>query len=110
MPRIDNRERAAAILAELRARRPRLTDTWTDLQRAAFTDPARLVAILCSRRAGKTYAGNSAMLDQAASTEGGRFLYINSTMAEARQLAWIGNRGDGMMSLARKHNMRCRIN
>jgi hypothetical protein len=35
-------------------------------------------------------------------TEHGRFLYINETRAEAKRLAWIGARGDGMATMVRR--------
>lgn len=63
--------------------------------------PKSLRASLCSRRAGKTRGGNESDLELASQTQDGRFLYVNETRAEAKRLAWIGARGDGMASMVR---------
>lgn len=78
--------------------------------RAAFSDPSQLVAALCSRRAGKTTEGNVSMLELAAHTKHGRFIYINETRNEVKRLAWHGAKRDGMKSLAEEHKLNCRIN
>lgn len=71
-------------------------------QRAAWGDTSRLVAILCSRRAGKTKGGCEEMVVEAATTPGGRFLYINSTADECERIAWHGLKNDGMAALAQR--------
>lgn len=80
----------------------RLTEEWTAEQRAAFTDKSELLAILTGRRAGKTSAGNVAMLLEAAQTRDGKFLYVNETKDEAKQLAWDGQRRDGMAAICER--------
>lgn len=71
-------------------------------QRAAWSDDATLVAILCGRRSGKTKGGCEQMVVEAATTPGGRFLYLNSTREECLNLAWHGLRLDGMASLVQR--------
>ena len=71
-------------------------------QLAAFSDPAQLVAVLCSRRAGKTTGGNHDFLYRAARQPHGRFLYVNETRAECKRLAWHGSKADGMFWLAQQ--------
>lgn len=81
----------------------RLADEyWTPKQRAATEDDSDLVAVLGSRRAGKTSLWNLEFLIEAASTPDGRFLYVNETSDECRQLAWEGQRRDGMASLVER--------
>lgn len=87
-----------------------LTNEWFPEQRAFYTDKNRLIAALCGRRAGKTRGGCLAMLLSAATTQGGRFLYLNSTRAECQKLAWYGLRSDGMYSLAMKLRLPVDIN
>lgn len=104
------------LLAEFRARREavdvgdQLVEEWFQEQRTFYQDTAMLVAALCSRRAGKTRAGNRHLLRQAMTTPRGRFLYINSTLGEAKRLAWHGARGDGMATLVEHGKLPARIN
>jgi hypothetical protein len=63
------------------------------------------VASICSRRAGKTRGGNRHFVRRASTTQHGRFLYLNTTRPEARKLAWVGARGDGMKSLVERYQM-----
>lgn len=106
-----DRERAERLLAERRARSKRsaladdFTAEWFPDQRAFYEDPARLVAAICGRRAGKTRGGNRHFVKQASQTTHGRFLYLNSTLDEARKLAWVGARGDGMKSLVERYKL-----
>lgn len=81
------------------------TSEWFPEQRAFYEDLARLVAAICGRRAGKTRGGNRHFVRQAMRTQHGRFLYLNSTRLEARKLAWIGARGDGMKSLVERYKL-----
>lgn len=83
----------------------KLVEEWFPEQRAFYDDPGRLLAALCSRRAGKTRAGNRHFLRQASTTPHGRFLYVNSTLGEAKRLAWHGARGDGMASLVERQKL-----
>lgn len=89
-----------------RVDRARITDDftseWFAEQRAFYEDPSQLVAAICGRRAGKTRGGNRHFVKQASTTTHGRFLYLNETRAEARRLAWIGARGDGMASIVQR--------
>lgn len=106
-----DRARAAELLARRRARAVSLqiaddfTAEWFAEQRAFYDDPARLTAALCGRRAGKTRGGNRDFVRDAMRTQNGRFLYLNSTRQEARKLAWVGARGDGMKSLVERHKL-----
>lgn len=81
------------------------TSEWFAEQRAFYDDEARLVAALCGRRAGKTRGGNRHFVRRAMTTQHGRYLYLNSTRDEARKLAWIGARADGMRSLVDKYKL-----
>lgn len=94
------KERRRRALAEKVA--GELVAEWFPEQRACFEDPSRLVAALCSRRAGKTRAGNRHLLRSAMRTPHGRFLYVNSTLGEAKRLAWYGARADGMATMAER--------
>lgn len=106
-----DRERAERILAARRAKKSStrladdFTEEWFPEQRRFYEDPARLVAAICGRRAGKTRGGNRHFVRQAMRTPHGRFLYLNTTRAEARKLAWIGARGDGMKSLCDRYKL-----
>jgi hypothetical protein len=106
-----DRDRAARLLAERKLRQERgkvsddFTVEWFPEQRAFYEDSARLTAAVCGRRAGKTRGGNRDFVRDAMRTKHGRFLYLNSTRAEARKLAWIGARGDGMKSLVERHKL-----
>lgn len=94
------KERRRRVLAEKVA--AELVSEWFPEQKACFDDPGQLVAALCSRRAGKTRAGNKHLLREASTTPHGRYLYVNSTLGEAKRLAWYGARGDGMASLVER--------
>jgi hypothetical protein len=75
-------ERWAAVAAAIRA-------TLYDKQRAAFVEEqARRVAMLCTRRAGKTFGGIREMVAFALGKAKSRQLYINETRDEAKALAW----------------------
>lgn len=104
----DSEERAKLIAlhrARTLAASTSLTSHHFCEQREFYTSKKRLRAALDSRRAGKTRGGNESDLELASKTKHGRFLYINETRAEAKRLAWIGARGDGMASLVRSHNL-----
>ncbi|HEY0194870.1 MAG TPA: hypothetical protein VGC42_27345 [Kofleriaceae bacterium] len=106
-----DRERAEQLLRARAARRHRsaltndFTAEWFPDQRRFYEDPGRLVAAICGRRAGKTRGGNRHFVKAASQTTHGRFLYLNSTRLEARKLAWIGARGDGMKSLCERYKL-----
>lgn len=106
-----DRAHAEALLAARRGRSERgkiaddFTSEWFQEQRAFYEDPSQLVAAICGRRAGKTRGGNRHFVKQASTTTHGRFLYLNETRAEARRLAWIGARGDGMASIVQRLKM-----
>jgi hypothetical protein len=68
-------------------------------QRSAWGADSQLVAILCGRRSGKTKGGCEQMVIEAATSPGGRFLYLNSTHEECEKLAWYGLKNDGMAAL-----------
>lgn len=106
-------ERALEILARHRAERTaerrELTAEHFAEQHAFNTDGARLAAACCGRRAGKTKGRNEAFLEAASTTRGGRFLLINETRGELHRLNWIGNRGDGIATLAERHQLPCRL-
>jgi len=104
----DARER---LLRARRARAQRsaicddFTAEWFAEQRSFYEDQARLVAAICGRRSGKTRGGNRHFVRSAMRTPHGRFLYLNSTIDEARKLAWVGARGDGMKSLIDRYEL-----
>jgi hypothetical protein len=108
---VRDTDRRRALLAQRRARRTiatggsDLTAGHFPAQRSFYASCARLKAALCSRRAGKTFGGNSAFLDKASKTRHGRLLYVNETRAECKRLAWYGNRGDGMAMLVEKFGL-----
>jgi len=82
-----------------------LTDHHFSEQAGFYRTTAQLAAAICSRRAGKTRGGNESDVELAQKTQHGRFLYINETRAEAKRLAWIGARGDGMASIVRQRRL-----
>lgn len=103
-----DRARARELVARMRMGSlwDRLTSGFSAPQLAFYGDTSSpLLAAVCGRRAGKTMGGNSAFVARAATTPGGRFLYINETRAEAKRLAWYGTHGDGMASVLIKHGM-----
>ncbi len=60
-----------------------------DKQMLAFVrEPARRVAMLCTRRAGKTFGGIRELVSFALENAKSRQLYINETRDEAKALAW----------------------
>lgn len=79
--------------AELQARWTKtaagIRGTLYDKQKAAFVDEkANRVAMLCTRRAGKTFGGIREMVAFAIENPRSRQLYINETRDEAKALAW----------------------
>ena len=106
-----DRARAEQLIAAKRAKAQRAATSddfcaeWFPEQRAFYDDPSRLVAGICGRRAGKTRGGNRHFVRSAMTTTHGRFLYLNSTRGEARKLAWVGARGDGMKSLCERYKL-----
>lgn len=111
-----DRDRRAQLIAARKARTSRaqigdeFTSEWFPEQRAFYDDPARLVAALCGRRAGKSRGGNRHFVRQASTTTHGRFLYLNATLGEARKIAWIGARGDGMKTLVERYKLPAVVN
>jgi hypothetical protein len=71
-------------------------------QATAWRSSARLKAILCSRRAGKTKGGCEEMVVEAATMPGGRYLYLNTTADECERIAWFGLKNDGMAAISQK--------
>lgn len=103
-----HRERLLQRRREVAAQRATVdgfTAEWFDAQRAFYDDDCRLLAALCGRRSGKTRGGNRHFVRQAMATPHGRYLYLNSTRTEARNLAWVGARGDGMKSLVERYKL-----
>lgn len=62
-------------------------------------DPARLVAVLGTRRASKSRSWIRRMLHDATTIKDGRVAYVNETMAECERIAWVGNGRDGILTL-----------
>jgi hypothetical protein len=82
-----------AVQAELAERyrdiATRIRATLYDKQTLAFVqERARRVAMLCTRRAGKTFGGIREMVAFALENAKARQLYINETRDEAKALAW----------------------
>jgi hypothetical protein len=82
-----------AVQAELAERyrdiATRIRATLYDKQLAAFVEEkARRVAMLCTRRAGKTFGGIREMVAMALELPKSRQLYINETRDECKALAW----------------------
>lgn len=94
-----------ANLAELRRRRPvKKDDFLSDLtaqQRAMVDDPAPLVAVLGTRRCGKSRSFIRKMIETARDQPGSTQFYINESRNECDRIAWTGNpaRGDGLKSI-----------
>lgn len=57
-------------------------------QRAFVLDRSRRKAALCSRRAGKTWAINAALLEKAEQKPGETVVYVGLTRATAKRLSW----------------------
>lgn len=91
----------AAVVAELRAGQEQHPK-----QRAAFRSAAQQVAILASRRAGKTSGG--AREDLACALERPKFrcTYCNSTKGEAEKLVWRSDTEDGWVDLLARYGTR----
>jgi hypothetical protein len=85
-----NEESVQAELAErYRDIATRIRATLYDKQTLAFVqERARRVAMLCTRRAGKTFGGIREMVAFALENAKARQLYINETRDEAKALAW----------------------
>lgn len=86
----EQEAKAQAVLGErYRDVAARIRATLYDKQQAAFVaEKARRVAMLCTRRAGKTFGGIREMVAFALENAKARQLYINETRAEAKALAW----------------------
>lgn len=104
---MDRRALIAARMAreERRSLLESFTAEWFGEQGAFYNDPARKVAGICGRRAGKSRGGNRHLVRQAMKTQHGRFLYLNSTRSEAHKIAWVGARGDGIKSLIERYKL-----
>lgn len=68
-------------------------------QQAALRTSARQVAILATRRAGKTSGMNAELMARALETPRYRATYCNATRAEAMGLAWESDTQDGWLDL-----------
>lgn len=99
------RDEARAIEEATEARRDKfhvaaeaaLSDL-TDQQLGFICDTSSLVAALCSRRAGKTFAIGRALAAFALVTPKSRQIYVNETWAEAKALLW-DEPDDGLLAL-----------
>ena len=67
--------------------------------RACIDDASPLVAICGTRRSGKSRSFLRKMAAFAATTEHARVIYLNETLSECENIAWIGNGRDGLLSL-----------
>jgi hypothetical protein len=67
--------------------------------RAAVDDPSDLVAVLGTRRSGKSRSFIRKMLEVAAQVEHARVFYLNETIAECDRIVWTGNGRDGLITL-----------
>lgn len=91
-------DEAAAIATMLRARfdaHPK--------QRAFWQSPAKRLAGLCTRRAGKSDGGVHEWLAKALTIPGWRAVYVNTTKKEARSIVWKNDLGMGWCDLIARH-------
>lgn len=81
-----------------------LLDGLIDAQRQLATTVRALVAVLCTRRAGKSRSAIRRLLRRALTVRGYRGVYVNTTKDECRAIAWVGVNGDGFKPLIDKLN------
>jgi len=69
-------------------------------------DPSRMKALLCTRRAGKSYAAGLMLLEAAYKNPGVSCLYVALTRASAKRIMWK----DVLKTIDREQGMKCRFN
>ena len=69
-------------------------------------DPARMKILLCTRRAGKSYAAGLMLLEAAYKNPGVSCLYVALTRASAKRIMWK----DVLKTIDREQGMQCRFN
>lgn len=75
-------------------------------QRACARDPARLKAVLCTRRAAKTFTWGLEALDDSYAWPTGNYLFLGLVREEARRIFW----GAVLKALNTKHGLGMRFN
>lgn len=65
----------------------------------ALRDPAPLIALFCTRRAGKSRSLVRLMAEVGTTIPDARVIYLNETRAECERIAWLGNGRDGLLTL-----------
>lgn len=89
--KLETTEQARALLAEVRRRtiaRPQFVDVNFPKQAAFQNDPARFKAMLCTRRAGKSYGIGNWLLDPLYSTPNVTSIYAALTRDSAKKIMW----------------------
>lgn len=69
-------------------------------------DPSRMKALLCTRRAGKSYAAGLMLLEAAYKNPGVSCLYVALTRASAKRIMWK----DVLKVIDREQGLQCRFN
>ena len=69
-------------------------------------DPSRMKALLCTRRAGKSYAAGLMLLEAAYKNPGVSCLYVALTRASAKRIMWK----DVLKAIDREQGLQCRFN
>lgn len=91
---------AGAVDAGLRERLDAMRSSVHPEAAAAFyEDKSPLVAVRGTRRSGKSRTGLRRLADDACTIPHARVIYVNETLAECENIAWIGNGRDGLLTL-----------
>ena len=89
-----------------RANLPSLLDGKFPAQESFISDPKRLKAALCTRRAGKSYGCALYLIKEALENPGTNHLYIALTRESAKKIAWK----DCLKVINRKYKLGIRFN
>lgn len=94
----------ALVAAE--KKEPRFYDPVFAAQTAFLEDPARLKAVLCTRRSGKSYGAGLMLFREAWSQPNVSCLYVALTRASAKRIMWK----DVLKTIDREQGLQCRFN
>lgn len=81
--------------------RPSLLDPDFPKQSEFISDPAKLKALFCTRRAAKSYTGGLGLVEAASGTEGVNCLYIGLTRLQAKGIVWK----DVLKDIDKRHSL-----
>ena len=97
----------AQVIAERLAKAPKsLLDLNFPQQNSFISDPARLKALFCTRRAAKSYTGGLYLVKECLENPGVNCLFIGLTRLTAEGIIWK----DILKDIDRKHNLNMQFN